>query len=67
MKLVTTTHYLASHFGMEKAIDILADVGFDGIDFSAFASVFLDVLYLTPTICRPSTAKTDICTYKKTL
>lgn len=38
MKLVTTTHHLASRFGMEKTIDILADVGFDGIDFSSFSS-----------------------------
>lgn len=38
MKLVTTTDYLASQFGIEKAIDILAEAGFDGIDFSSFAS-----------------------------
>ena len=38
MKLISTTDYLASHFGFAKAIDILADAGYDGIDFSAHTS-----------------------------
>ena len=38
MKLVTTTHYLSGKFGIEKAVDILAASGFDGIDFSSFSS-----------------------------
>ena len=38
MKLVTTTDHLASLYGMEQTIGILADAGFDGIDFSAFSS-----------------------------
>ena len=37
MKLITTTHYLASLLGIESAVDTLAKAGFDGIDFSAFA------------------------------
>ena len=35
MKLVTTTSRLEGVFGLEKAIDIIAEAGFDGIDFSA--------------------------------
>lgn len=38
MRLVTTTDVLSRAFGIEKSIDILADAGFDGIDFSAFSS-----------------------------
>ncbi len=40
MKLVTTTDNLTSRFGMEKAIDILAAAGYDGLDFSAFTPKF---------------------------
>ena len=36
MKLVTTTDYPARHYGMAGAIDLLADAGYDGLDFSAF-------------------------------
>ncbi|MBE6655991.1 MAG: sugar phosphate isomerase/epimerase [Ruminococcaceae bacterium] len=38
MKLVTQTDYLAEHFGLAAAVDMLADAGYDGIDFSAYAS-----------------------------
>lgn len=38
MKLISTTDYLASRFGFAEAIDILADAGYDGIDFSAHTS-----------------------------
>ena len=38
MKLITTTGHLASLFGLEKTVDMLAEAGFDGIDFTAFAS-----------------------------
>jgi sugar phosphate isomerase/epimerase len=40
MKLVTTTDFLARHFGFEKAIDMIADAGYDGIDFSAFCDEY---------------------------
>ena len=36
MKLVTQSQHLANCFGLERAVDILAECGFDGIDFSAF-------------------------------
>ena len=38
MRLATQTHCLANRFGLEKTVDILADVGFSAIDFTAFAS-----------------------------
>lgn len=38
MRLVTTTDFLSAHFGMESTIDVLADAGFDCIDFSTFSS-----------------------------
>lgn len=38
MKLVTQTHHLAARFGIEKAVDMLADAGYDGMDFTAFGS-----------------------------
>ena len=38
MKLVTTTDFLSASFGIEKAVDMLADAGFDGVDFSSFSS-----------------------------
>ncbi len=36
MLLVTTTDCLAKRYGMEQAIDMIADAGFDALDFSAF-------------------------------
>ena len=36
MLLVTTTDHLARVFGMEKTIEMIAEAGFDAIDFSAF-------------------------------
>ncbi len=45
MKLVTTTGVLADKFGMDKAIDMIADAGFDGLDFSAFDMVKDDSIY----------------------
>ncbi len=36
MKFITTTHIPSEFFGYEKAIDMIADAGFDGLDFSAF-------------------------------
>ncbi len=36
MKLITTTDIPAEYFGYDKAIDMIADAGFDGLDFSAF-------------------------------
>ncbi len=38
MKLSTTTDILAERFGFEKAIDIVAEAGYDAIDFSQFES-----------------------------
>jgi len=35
MKLVTPTSYLGTKFGEEKAIELIATSGFDGIDYSA--------------------------------
>ena len=35
MKLVTMTSNLTKAFGFKEAIDILADAGFDALDFSA--------------------------------
>ena len=40
MKLVTQSQCLASRFGIERAVDILAECGYDGIDFSAFQEEF---------------------------
>ena len=36
MKLIAPTSYLADKFGLAKAVDILADAGYDGADFSAY-------------------------------
>ena len=36
MKLVTQSHCLANRFGLERTVDVLAECGFGGIDFSAF-------------------------------
>lgn len=36
MKLITTTDIPQYHFGLEAAVDMIADAGYDGIDFSAF-------------------------------
>ncbi len=36
MKLVTTTGRLEHHFGLKKAIDILATAGYDALDLSMF-------------------------------
>ena len=38
MKTVMPTSYLESKFGIEKAIDLIADAGFDGLDYSDFIS-----------------------------
>lgn len=38
MKLITTTGHLSTLFGIEAAIDMLADAGFEGLDFSSFSS-----------------------------
>lgn len=38
MKLVTQTEYLASRFGLVGAVERIADAGYDGIDFSAYAA-----------------------------
>lgn len=38
MKLVTTTGRFENAFGLKKAIDIIADAGFDAIDLSAHAN-----------------------------
>ncbi len=38
MKLSTTTVPLQKHFGLQKTIDILADAGYDAIDFSQSSS-----------------------------
>lgn len=35
MKLVTSTSYLEPKFGEEKAIELIAASGFDGIDYCA--------------------------------
>ena len=40
MKLSTTTDYLHQRFGLKKAIDILADAGYDALDFSQFDETF---------------------------
>ena len=40
MKLITQSQCLASRFGLERTVDILAECGFDGIDFSAFHEEF---------------------------
>ena len=37
MKISTQTHFLADTYGMIKAIEILAESGFDGIDVSMFS------------------------------
>lgn len=36
MKLITTTGHLEHHFGLKKAIDILAEAGYDALDLSMF-------------------------------
>ena len=36
MLYVSTTHYLANWYGIEKSVDILIKSGFTGIDFSMF-------------------------------
>ena len=36
MKIVQTTHVLEERFGIEKALEMIAEAGFDGYDFSAF-------------------------------
>ena len=36
MLLVTQTHVLAKRYGLEKAIEMLANAGFDGLDLSMF-------------------------------
>lgn len=36
MKLVTMTRYFSTQFGMEKAVDLLSEAGFDGLDFTAY-------------------------------
>jgi len=38
MRIVMHTSYLEKKFGIEKAIDIIADAGFDGLDYSDFIS-----------------------------
>ncbi len=42
MKLSTTTVPLQKHFGLKKAIDILADADYDAIDFSQTAKEIYD-------------------------
>ena len=34
MRIVMPTNTLADDFGIERAVDLIADAGFDGIDFS---------------------------------
>ena len=36
MKIVQQTDVLADRYGIEKALDLIADAGFDGYDYSAF-------------------------------
>ena len=38
MKTVMHTSFLEEKFGIEKAIDLIADAGFDGLDYSDFMS-----------------------------
>jgi len=38
MKAVMPTETLADNFGIEKAINMIADAGFEGVDFSDFSS-----------------------------
>ncbi len=38
MKTVMNTHYLESRFGIEKTIQLIADAGFDGIDYTDMRS-----------------------------
>lgn len=40
MKISSTTDYLHQRFGLKKAIDILAEAGYDAIDFSQFHETF---------------------------
>lgn len=40
MKLVHNTHSLRTAFSIEKAVEMLADAGFDAIDFSFFDNYF---------------------------
>ena len=40
MRLSTNTDVLAKEFGLQKAVEILIDAGFDAIDFSQFAEEF---------------------------
>lgn len=42
MKISTTTGRLVKHFDFETAIDILADAGYDALDFSVFDAEFYD-------------------------
>ena len=36
MRLITTTDYAERAFGLAGAVEVLADAGYDGLDFSAF-------------------------------
>ena len=40
MKISSTTYPLADKFGLKEAVDIMADAGFDAIDFSAMTEEF---------------------------
>ncbi len=48
MKLVTQTEVLSEHFGDERAVRIICESGFDGIDYSMFCMSDDDNLLNTP-------------------
>ena len=64
MKLTTTTNYPAALLGMDKAIELIAEAGFDGLDFSAFPMTRDDSPYNSDRymdIARQMKEKADSC------